>query len=97
MKVLCIDIGIREPNKSHVKYKLKEGKVYTVLSECEMFSENHQKNLHCYELKVMGGWANAADLFIPISNFDQKLIVCLKKKPLRRKVQKELSKNKYNG
>lgn len=88
MKVICIEVGVREPNTENIPYKIEEGKVYEVIGEGEMFSLIHQKYFHCYTFKGMEGWCFASELFIPLSDFDENLLVCLNTKPNHKKNSK---------
>ena len=81
MKVICISKTAKSHPKKVGKFMVEEGITYTVNGE---FDSNEE---HWYQLKEDfsgNGWNSI--YFIPLSDFDEKLMACLRTKPMKKKV-----------
>lgn len=81
MKVICVNYGHKSPIAITGDY-IKEGSVYTVRCEEKGFSNYAQKMVEAYGFEEIDGLYEK-EMFIPLSDFDERLIHCLNTKPLR--------------
>lgn len=84
MKVICVNYGYKVHPESN-EY-VKEGSVYTVAKEVKGYSDLAQQEVDCYEFEELDGFFEKG-MFMPLSNFDERLIHLLRTKPLRKKVE----------
>lgn len=85
MRVICVDKGHRAYPDDGLEY-VKEGNIYTVIKEDSDYSEISKRIVEVYELEELEGYYERG-MFIPLSDFDEKLLRLLKTKPLRHKYQ----------
>ena len=85
MKVICINYGYKV--NPEIKEYIKEGKTYTVKSHFAQYSEIAQRIVEVYEFEEISGYFECG-MFAPLSNFDERLIHCLKTKPFRKPFKK---------
>lgn len=87
MKVICINSGDLSP-LAETNDIAKEGQIYTVRCEETGFSTYAQRKVEAYGFEEIDGLYEKA-LFMPLSDFDEKLIHCLKTSPLRKNKKNE--------
>jgi hypothetical protein len=83
MKVIAIMDFVTSP-LSTATGSIKEGGIYTVKSEQSGYSEFGKRWVDAYEFEGIDGLFEQG-IFIPLSNIDEMLLVCLRAKPLRKK------------
>lgn len=81
MRVICVNYGHKSPLSEAAGY-VKEGKIYTVRCEETGFSAYAKRIVEAYGFEEIDGLYEKA-MFIPLSDFDEKVIHLLKTKPLR--------------
>lgn len=81
MKVICINYGHKSPLAETGDY-VKESNIYTVRCEQVGFSTYANRIVNAYGFEEIDGLYEKA-MFLPISDFDEKLIKLLRTKPLR--------------
>lgn len=84
MKVVCVNKGILSP-LSEIKDHAKEGVHYTVRCEQVGFSTYAQREVDAYGFEEIEGLYEKS-MFIPLSDFDERLLILLRTKPMRKKV-----------
>ena len=84
MKVIAIMDFITSPLCIHKDcVSIKEGGIYTVKSEQSGYSTFGERWVDAYEFYEVKGLFEQG-IFIPLSNIDEMLMVCLKTKPYRK-------------
>lgn len=81
MKVICINKGTVNP-LSEIKDYVSEGIVYTVRCEKSGYSTYAKRDVDAYGFEEIDGLYEKT-MFMPLSDFDEKLIVLLRTKPIR--------------
>lgn len=84
MKVICINYGYKV--HPEIREYIKEGATYTVKGQFAQYSEIAQRIVEVYEFEEVIGYFECG-MFAPLSEFDEKLLHCLRTKPLRKKNQ----------
>lgn len=79
---MCINYGYKV-HPENLEY-IKEGHIYTVKKEIKGYSNLAQREVDCYEFEELSGYFEKS-MFMPLSDFDERLLVILRKKPLRNK------------
>lgn len=87
MKVICVNYGNKSPLAQGGDY-IKEGNIYTVTCEVTGFSTYAQRIVEAYGFEEIGGLYEKG-MFMPLSDFDERLMHLLKTKPLRKIVKNE--------
>lgn len=82
MKVICVNRGHVSPI-AKIDDGVKEGKIYTVRCEQTGFSSYAQRVVEAYGFEEIDGLYEK-EMFMPLSEFDERLIHCLKTKPFRK-------------
>jgi len=81
MKVICVNYGHKIPNDN--PHYVKEGRIYTVKKEVTGYSDYAGRIVDAYEFEELPGYFERG-MFIPLSDFDEKLIQLLRTKPINK-------------
>lgn len=85
MKVMAVMDHIKNPHYNGKEHPgIKDGGIYTVIDTVKGYSIYAKREVIAYSLKEVPGLYETG-IFIPLSDFDEKLIHCIKTKPLRKK------------
>lgn len=79
--MMCINYGHKSPLAEGTDY-VKEGRVYTVRREETGYSTYADRIVDAYGFEEIGGLYEKS-MFAPLSDFDEKLIILLRTKPIR--------------
>lgn len=84
MKVMAVMDHIKNPYYEGQDLPgINDGVIYTVIDTITGFSSYAQREVTAYKLQEVQGLYETG-IFIPLSNFDEKLIHCLKTKPIHK-------------